>query len=146
MWRPPAVGLPVIAVILWTVGACTSGPVAPGCNERQAGTLIDATTTVAPSAAVSYEVTSPVNSNLFFTVVWNDAAVDLGQQATTLACGVHVGCDIGDTVTARRTPQPKREMQLDGSLGKRYRIDVLGDVTRAQLFTLRVSFDTGICT
>ena len=61
-------------------------------------------------------------------------------------CGVHVGCNIGDTLTAPRTAQPKREMQLDGSLGKRYRIDVLGDVTRAQLFTLRVSFDTGICT
>ena len=69
------------------------GTVAPGCNERQAGTLIDATTTVAPSAAMSYEVTSPVNSNLFFTVVWNDAAVDLGLQATTLACGgAHSRC------------------------------------------------------
>ena len=145
--RGPASGVPALWVALWTLSACTSGPFAPGCNDRQTGTLIDASGTVAAGATVSYEVTSSINSNLFFTVLWSDAAVDLGLQVTTLACGVHVGCAVGDPpLTARRTAQPTREMQLDGSLGKRYRIDVLGDVTQEQAFTIRVTFDTGICT
>ena len=39
-----------------------------------------------------------------------------------------------------------RELQVDGSLGKRYRIDVLGDPNQEQDFTIRVTYDTGICT
>ena len=145
-WRGPAFGVSALWVVLWTLSACNSGPLAPGCNDRQTGTLIDALGTVAAGATVSYEVTSSLSSNLFVAVLWSDAAVDLGLQVTTLACGLHVGCGVGDTLTARRTAQPTREMQLDGSLGKRYRIDVLGDVAQEQAFTIRVTFATGICT
>ena len=145
-WRGPAFGVRALWVLLWTLSACTSGPFAPGCNDRQTGTLIDTSGTVVAGATVSFEVTSPISSNLLFTVLWSDAAVDLRLQVTTLSCGAQVGCAVGDTLTARRTAQPAREMQLDGSLGKRYKIDVLGDVIQEQAFTIRVTFDTGICT
>ncbi len=129
---------------LLTLSACTSGPLAPSC-DRQTGSLIDAVGTVAPTATVSYEVVSPTNSNLLITLSWSAITAELGLQATILACGVHAGCDIGTTLTARTQPM-MRQLEVDGSLGKRYRIDVLGDPNQEQDFTIRVTYDTGICT
>lgn len=131
-------------VTLLTLSACTSGPLAPSF-DRRTGSLIDAVGTVAPTATVSYEVVSPTNSNLFITVSWSAITAELGLQATILACGVHAGCEIGTTLTARTEPT-MRQLEVDGSLGKRYRIDVLGDPTQEQDFTIRVTYDTGICT
>ena len=97
-------------------------------------------------ATLSYDTTSPTNSNLFITMTWDDPDVDLGLQATVLACGVHVGCSINTQVTAPRTEPTTRHLQVDGSRGKRYRLDVLGDVSQEQNFWIRVTYDTGVCT
>ena len=133
------------ALLTLTGAACTSGPFAPGC-DRQTGSLIEATATVAAIATVSYEVTSPVNSNLLITVSWNSTSAELGLQATTLACGVHMGCSIGETLTAVRAQPTMTQLEVDGSRGKQYRIDVLGDPNQEQMFAIRVTYDTGICT
>ena len=129
---------------LLTLGACTSGPFAPGC-DRRTGALIDATATVAATATVSYDVTSPVNSNLFVTLTWTTIAAELGLQATVLACGVQAGCEIGAILTARAQPT-MRQLEVDGSRGKQYRIDVLGDPNQQQVFAIRVTYDNGVCT
>ncbi len=136
--------LTLMAALL-TLTACTSGPLAPNC-DRRTGSLIEATATVAALASVTYDVTSPVNSNLFVTISWSTAAANLGLQATILACGVHAGCEIGSTLTAATTQPTMRQLEVDGSLGKQYRIDVLGDPNQDQIFEIRVTYDTGICT
>ena len=38
------------------------------------------------------------------------------------------------------------ELEVDGSRGKQYRIDVLGDPNQEQMFALSVTYDTGTCT
>ena len=38
------------------------------------------------------------------------------------------------------------QLEVDGSRGKHYRIDVLGDPNQEQMFAIRVTYDTGICT
>ena len=129
---------------LLTLEACTSGPFAPGC-DRQTGILLDATATVAATATVSYDVTSPVNSNLLITLTWTTITAELGLQATVVACGVQADCEIGATLTARAQPT-MRQLELDGSRGKQYRIDILGDPNREQEFSIRATYDTGICT
>ena len=101
---------------------------------------------MAAAGTVSYEVASPVNSNLLITVFWSITAVELGLQATIIACGVHTGCQVGTTLTAVRAQPTMAQLEVDGSLGKRYRIDVVGDPNQEQLFAIRVTYDTGICT
>jgi hypothetical protein len=126
-------------------GACTSGPVAPSCSRRN-GSLTDTRGTVAATATVSYEVVSPVNSNLFITVTWNNPEAELGLRATIVACGAHVGCQIDSTLTASQMQSTVRQLQVDGTRGKRYRIEVLGDPHQEQVFTIQVTYDTGVCT
>ena len=134
--------VPVAALIL---ESCTSGPLAPSCH-RGTGTLIDVTDSVAATVTQRYETTSATNSNLFITLSWDSPDVDLGLRATVVTCGVHVGCDVQTQVTARRNEPTRRHLQVDGSRGKRYRVDVVGDVSRGQTYTLRVTYDTGVCT
>ncbi len=136
--------LTLMAALL-ALSACTSGPFAPSCGRRT-GSLIEATATVAAIATVSYEVASPVNSNLLIIVSWSTTAAELGLQATILACGVHAGCDIGTTLTAVRVQPRLTQLEVDGSRGKQYRIDVLGDPNQQQVFAIRVTYDTGVCT
>lgn len=101
---------------------------------------------VAAGRTVSYEVTSPTNSNLRITVTWSNPNVDLRLRATIVACGVHTGCQIGLAVTATGAQATIRQLSVDGSRGKQYRIDVLGDPSQDQSFTIGVSYDTGGCT
>ena len=65
--------LPTLGVV-----ACTSGPFAPNC-DRQTGSLIEATATVAAIATASYEVASPVNANLLIAVSWSSPAAELAS-------------------------------------------------------------------
>ncbi len=137
-------------LVLWVVmllsGACAPGPLAPGCARRTGPVIPDMAGLVAAGGVASYEVTSPVNSNLHVTLTWADADVQLGLQATILACGVHVGCQIGFTVAPFEPPPLLRRLTVDGSRGKRYRIDVAGDPARDQRLQLSVTYDTGTCT
>ena len=138
-------GVLTLTVALLSVSACTSGPLAPRC-DRQKGSLIDATGTVAAAGRVSYEVTSQINSNLFITATWSNADAELGLSATVLACGVHAGCEVGTSLTSPQAQPTLKHLEVDGSLGKRYRIDVVGDPTLEQVFTIRATYDTGTCT
>jgi hypothetical protein len=126
--------------------ACTSGPLVPSCDRRTGPVMPDTVGIVAAGGTVSYEVTSPTNSNLRITVTWSNPSVDLRLRATIGACGVHTGCQIGLAVTAPGTQPMIRQLSVDGSRGKQYRIDVLGDPSQDQSFTIGVIYDTGTCT
>ena len=91
------------------------------------------TETVRRNGSRTYAVISPRASNLHL-------------QAVLLACGTHVGCDTGMTVTARESKEPRRELMLDGSPGKQWRVEVLGDTRVEVEFRLLAIFDTGTCT
>jgi hypothetical protein len=91
-------------------------------------------------------VASPRHSNLIMTLTWPDTAAALGLRATIVACGEHVGCQVGLVTPATPSASGSLRLLVDGTRGKRYAIEVLGDATREQSFTLRVTFDTGTCT
>jgi hypothetical protein len=126
--------------------ACTASPLAPGCDRRTGPVMPDTVGMAAAGGTVSYEVTSPVNSNLRIRVTWHSPSADLRLRATILGCGVHAGCEIGSTSVATGTQPTIRELSVDGSRGKQYRIDVLGDPSQDESFTIGVTYDTGICT
>ena len=101
---------------------------------------------VAADGIVSYEVTSPINSNLRIAVTWTNPSTELGLRATILACGAHAGCEIGLTFAAYATQPMTKQLSVDGSRRKQYRIDVVGDSSRDLSFTIGVTYDTGTCT
>jgi len=121
---------------------CESGPL--GCN-RETGVVFENADTLPATARASYEVTSPRNSNLIMTLTWENGAVEPQMTATIIDCGGHTGCQMLSQ-GSRRTGPTAREMQVDGWRGKRYRIDVEGDLALDQRVTLRVRYDTGGCT
>jgi hypothetical protein len=63
-----------------------------------------------------------------------------------IACGEHVGCQVGLTTPGMPVGSGIVRLLVDGTRGKRYTVDVIGDGAREQSFTLRVTFDTGTCT
>ena len=135
-----------LSLLVLVPGACTSGPLAPSCDRRTGPLLPETVGSVSAGGTVSYEVTSPINSNLRITMTWSNRNVDLGLRAMILDCGVHSGCQIGFTSTAPGTQPAIRQLAVDGSRGKQYRIDVLGDASQDQSFTIGVTYDTGTCT
>jgi hypothetical protein len=135
-----------VCLVVLISSACGSGPVAPGCDRRTGLVLADTLGIVAAGGIVSYDVTSPINSNLRIAVTWTNPSTELGLRATILACDVHVGCQIGLTSAASAIQPMIRQLSVDGSRGKQYRIDVLGDSSRDQSFTIGVTYDTGTCT
>ena len=127
----------------WLAG-CTRGPIAPSC-DRRTGTVLNAPDVVImPSAPASFDVISPENSNLSIAVTWADRAVDVKVVATIVECGVHVGCQTGQPIVAASSQSPFRDLRVDGSRGKRYRVDLSSE--RDVTITLRVTYDTGTCT
>jgi hypothetical protein len=96
--------------------------------------------------STSYEVVSPANSNLTIQLRWTNRSASLGLTATILACGTHAGCTVGQTDTAGADSPLVRELRVDGSRDKKYRIDVLGDANTDQDFTLDIQYDSGVCT
>jgi hypothetical protein len=142
MRRPLA--LTLLPAALLTAG-CSGGPLAPGC-ERETGTVFETTATVAAGGTARYDVASPRHSNLIMTLTWLDPAATPGLRATIIGCGEHVGCQIGLTTPSVPAGPERLRLLVDGTRGKRYTVDVIGDATREQSFTLRVIFDTGICT
>lgn len=98
----------------------------------------------------SFEVVSAQHSNLVMRLSWSDHSAVLGIRATITSCGEHLGC-VMDTLVATAgpggpspTPQPwptgTLEIEGDGTRGKAYRIDVIGDPARAAAFSLQVSY------
>ena len=142
MGRSLAVGF--LAAVFPAAG-CSGGPLAPGC-ERETGTVFETSGTAAAGGSVRYEVASPRHSNLIMTLGWPDAAATLALRATIIGCGEHTGCQIGLTTPAVPAGAASLRLLVDGTRGKRYSVDVVGDAAREQSFTLRVTFDTGTCT
>ena len=135
------------ATMLAALGACNV--LGPSCRDED-GAISAIAGQVPREGVASYSVTSPKNSNLIFRLTWTDTAATLGLRATVTDCGTHVGCRF-DTLTpppgpggSSPVPQPwppgLREMQVDGSKGKTYRVDVTGDSTRDASFTLTLNF------
>lgn len=125
--------------------SCTGGPLAPQC-DRETGTVLDTAGSVIAGAAANYDVTSPRHSNLTMVLTWPDPSATLALRATVTACGEHAGCQLGLVTPAMPAGPVSVQLLVDGTRGKRYAVDVIGDATREQNFTLRVTFDTGICT
>jgi hypothetical protein len=99
----------------------------------------------------AFVVASPKNSNLRMRLTWLDAQATLGVSATTTNCGVHTGCAMdtqrpsfgpgGSSPVPQPWPAGIREMLVDGSRGKTYRVDITGDAARAATFTLDVTYE-----
>jgi hypothetical protein len=135
-----------IAVLMPAAGC---GIVSPSCVDESAE-LLRAGRQVAAGDVATYDVTSPKHSNLVMRLTWPDAVSTLSFTATMLDCGEHVGCAMGTLAPpfgpggSSPTPQPwpagLRELTVDGTRGKRWRIDVAGDNARDAVFTLSVTY------
>lgn len=132
------------AALLVTVG-CNGGPLTPQC-DRETGTVLEASAAVGAGATAQYDVISPRHSNLIMVLTWPDSSATLALRATMTGCGEHVGCQVGLVTPSTPAGSGSVRLLVDGTRGKRYVVDVIGDATRAQSFTLRVTFDSGICT
>lgn len=140
--------LAAVGIAAFLCACCAGGPLAPGC-DRETGTVFEAGATVRAGGTSTFEVTSPRHSNLIMVIAWPDPSATLALRATMIACGEHEGCQVGLVTPAVPAIPPvpgTLRLLVDGTRGKRYAVDVLGDTTREQSFTLRVTFDTGICT
>jgi hypothetical protein len=137
----------VFAALLTAAGGCNV--VGPSCRDEN-GAISAIGGQVALDGVASYSVTSPKNSNLFMRLTWPDTAATLGFRATITDCGTHVGCAFitvtppfgpgGSSPTPQPWPPGLREMQVDGSKGKTWRIEITGDSAREASFTLDVSY------
>jgi hypothetical protein len=133
----------LVACAAWLSG-CARNPIAPGC-ERRTGTVLNAPDqAIARDESALFEVTSPENSNLNISVTWAARDADVKLEATIIDCGIHVGCQTGQPIVALTSQAAFRELRVDGSRGKRYRIRVSSD--REVVVSLRVVYDTGTCT
>jgi hypothetical protein len=137
----------VIVGLALTSGGC--GLVGPSCVDEDV-TFMNVNGSVTAGASATYNVVSPKNSNLLMRLTWPDTAATLGLRATLTACGDHVGCRM-DTFTPTfgpggpsPIPQPwpagLREMLVDGSKGKTYRVEITTESEREVSFTLQVTY------
>ena len=143
--RLRAAGLLVSLAVLQT--GC--GRVSPSCTDED-GLVLSANGQIAAGGTATYSVISPKNSNLVLRLTWPDTAATLALRATITACGVHTGCHM-DTLTpafgpggTSPVPQPwpagLRELLVDGSSGKAYRIEITSDSEFEARFALQVSY------
>ena len=125
------------------------GIIGPSCMD-DTGSVLNVSGQALPSGVNAYEVVSPKNSNLVMRLTWTEASATLGLRATIVNCGQHAGC-IMDTMTppfgpggTSPVPQPwpagLREMLVDGTRGKTYRVEVTGDPDRQASFALVVTY------
>ena len=125
------------------------GIVAPSCRD-ESGSVLNASGQVTAGGVSAHEVVSPRHSNLVMRLTWTDPNATLGLRATIISCGEHDGCSMGTSTPAfgpsgsSPIPQPWpagfREMLVDGTRGKTYRVDVTGDADRDTSFTLAVLY------
>jgi hypothetical protein len=132
-----------IALML-VVSGCR-GPLAPSCN-RQTGSVLDTGGTIAAAGTAAHSVASPRHSNLVMVLTWPDHSAALALRATLTACGDHAGCVVGLVSPGTGSAPGTMRLTVDGTRGKRYLVEVIGDAAREEAYTLRVNFDTGSCT
>lgn len=136
-----------VAVSLLLLSGCRA--LTSPCHA-ESGAVLDVTTDVQPDAVREFTVVSPKNSNLSIRLTWPDTAATLDVRATITDCGEHAGCQMNTSKPAfgpggsSPVPQPwppgLREMLVDGTKGKTYRIEIVGDPARATMFTLNVRY------
>ncbi len=145
------------------LAAC--GDMVGGCPPRETGAVLTVLQEVVVAGqTLTFDVTSPVNSNLIVVVTWEDIGRDLQLTATDIDCaGISGACPY--TSNGRReyednlcsgTPYgpgnpgcnktPNLALLHDGQKGRRIRVSVTGDLVADVVFDLYVTFDTGTCT
>ena len=147
--RMPARLTPSVVLTCALTGHLGCGIIGPSCND-ESGTVLTVNEEVHARAEKFYDVVSPKHSNLVMRLTWTDPTAELQVRATITNCGEHVGCSM-DTIRpsfgpggSSPVPQPwpngVREMEVDGTRGKTWRIAVTGDSVRDASFTLAVSY------
>jgi hypothetical protein len=121
----------------------------PGCHD-ESGEVFRADDIVRQGETRRYTVVSPKSSNLVMRLTWSDTAATPALSATITDCGVHAGCGMttstpsfgpgGPSPTPQPWPPGVREMLVDGSRGKTWRIDVSGDPGIDTRFLLVVTY------
>ena len=121
------------------------GGFGPSCIDEQ-GTILTASGIVGAGETTTTSVQSPKSSNLIIRLRWEPGNISpgaaalpaprLGLRATITDCGGHVGCAMLTATPASGpggpspAPQPWPpgfvEMLVDGWVGKRYRIEIVG--------------------
>jgi len=145
-------GRPVCIAMALALAAAVSGCrglTAPSCRD-ESGSVLQVNGEVEPESTRIFTVVSPKHSNLTMRLTWPDAAAVLDIQATITACGEHAGCQMftakpafgpgGSSPVPQPWPPGLREMLVDGTRGKTYRIEIVGDPTRLAAFTLDVRY------
>ncbi len=142
-----AVPVIVLAVAVLLNASCR-GVLGPSCTD-EFGDVFRGAGVVALGDTRSFTVVSPKDSNLVIRLTWTDSQITLAMSATMTDCGTHVGCTPatikpapGPGASSPNQPWPAgvREMLVDGSRGKTWRIDVTGDAEAGTSFTLAVTY------
>lgn len=120
----------------WTGVAC--GILGPSCKDEH-GTVVDVSRVVQPQMSTIETVVSPKNSNLVMELTWQDPAANLQLHATIVDCGIHTGCQMTAS-TGGLAGLNHRSLLVDGSRGKTYRIEIVGDPVVAQPYRLLVTY------
>ncbi len=137
-------------VVAWAVGGHLGcGVIGPSCND-ESGVVLTANEEVRAGADRFYDIVSPKHSNLVIRLTWTDPNAELAVRATITNCGEHFGCAMdtarpsfgpgGSSPVPQPWPKGVREMEVDGTRGKTWRIAVTGDAVRDAGFTLAVSY------
>ena len=140
---------PSIVVACALTGNLGCGIIGPSCND-ESGTVLTSNEEVRAGAEKFYDVASPRHSNLVMRLTWTDPDTELLMRATITNCGEHVGCSMdtigpsfgpgGSSPVPQPWPKGVREMEVDGTRGKTWRIAVTGDQVRHAEFTLAVNY------
>jgi hypothetical protein len=141
----------IVAVVLAAAANLGCGIVGPSCTD-ETGVVLDRTGEVRAGDTAPFDVTSPKHSNLRIRLTWPETTATLAVRATIINCGEHAGCQMDTVITPpfgpggpSPTPQPwppgVREMLVDGTRGKTWRIELSGDPMRDASFRLSVQYD-----
>jgi hypothetical protein len=142
----------MMCALLFTVmavGGCSKSVFAPSCRD-ESGQVLNVNGTVAAGQTSSHTVVSPKNSNLYIRLSWTQPSAAVALSATIVDCGQHPGCQMMTKTPppspggSSPTPQPwspgYREMHVDGTRGKTWRIDIQGDPGMDASYSLGVTY------
>ncbi len=144
---PPSL-TPYVVVACALTSSLGCGIIGPSCND-ESGVVLTANDEVRASAERFYDIVSPKHSNLVMRLTWTDPNAELAVRATITDCGEHVGCGMdtarpslapGGPSPVPQAPSGVREMEVDGTRGKTWRVAVTGGPDGDTSFTLAVNY------
>ena len=148
MQTHPATLRAACLVVSLAAAQSACGLAGPSCID-ESGPVLTASGVTATRGTATYTIVSPRNSNLLFRLTWPDAAT-LALSATITACGDHTGCQMitstpafgpgGSSPVPQPWPSGLREMLVDGTRGKTYRVDIASDADQEVRFALEVTY------